>query len=158
MKKIRWCQTVTFLVFLTVGGMTSHGAEPSSSQLLRILDPVTDLKALARMVENTGFNPASFRKFILIDGSIAGITVLDPNPKTFTAELEVVQGEWVRTEDVKLYRAYVYLQGPSFASMLPATLKANDYVLVLGYLEEVYTDDGGRRYPVVVALSIRKLP
>ncbi len=143
--------------FLWGGVLLLEGAEPQAAQLSRILDLSLDLKGVVQLVEKKEFNPASFKKFVLIDGSIAGITILEKNPANFTAELELVQGEWIGTEEVKLYRAYVYAQGPSFASLLSSSLKANDYVWVIGNLEDVYTDDAGGRYPVIVALSIRKL-
>jgi len=143
---------------LVLGGNSFlYGAEPPGSQLSRILDLSLDLKGAMRLVGKPDFNPTSFRKFLLLDGSIAGITILEKNPTNFTAELELVQGEWIGTEEVKLYRAYVYAQGPSFASLLSSSIKANDYVLVIGSIEEIYTDDAGVRYPVILALSIRKL-
>lgn len=134
-----------------------HGVEPKEGQLSRLLDLSLDLKGVVQLVQKPSFDPASFRKFVLLDGSIAGITVVERNPANFTAELELVQGEWIGTEDVKLYRAFVYAQGPSFASILSTTIKSNDYVLVVGSIEEIYTDDAGVRYPVILALSIRKL-
>ncbi|GEM_PF-1957328 len=158
--KDRW---KIFLVgFLGIGILLgsnplAYGAEPPGGQLSRILDLSLDLKGAMQLVGKPDFNPAAFRKFILLDGSVAGITILEQNPTNFTAELELVQGEWIGTEEVKLYRAYVYAQGPSFASLLSSSIKANDYVLVIGSIEEIYTDDGGVRYPVILAFSIRKL-
>lgn len=147
----------TFFSVWLLWGSFLYGAEPQGEQLSRILDLSLDLKGVVELVRRPNFNPASFRKFVLVDGSIAGITVLEQNPANFTAELELVQGEWIGTEEVKLYRAYVYVQGPSFASLLSSTIKTNDYVWVIGSLEEIYTDDAGVRYPVILALSIRKL-
>ncbi|MCX7786749.1 MAG: hypothetical protein N2442_03520 [Spirochaetes bacterium] len=134
-----------------------YGAELPKTQLSRVLDLSLDLKGVVQLVRKPDFNLPSFQKFLLLDGSIAGITILEKNPTNFTAELELVQGEWIGTEEVKLYRAYVYAQGPSFASLLTSSIKANDYVLVIGSIEDIYTDDAGTRYPVILAHSIRKL-
>ena len=134
-----------------------YGLEPQEGQLSRLLDLSLDLKGVVKMVQQPNFNLSSFRKFVLLDGSIAGITVLDRDPANFMAELELVQGEWIGTEDVKLYRAFVYVQGPSFASIISTAIKSNDYVWVVGSIEEIYTDDAGVRYPVILALSIRNL-
>lgn len=125
--------------------------------LLKVLDVSLDLKGIVRLVESPHFHPSSYKKYVLFDGSISAITILESDPEQFTAELEVVNGEWEGTEQIHLYRAFVYVQGPEYASVLSSTIQLNDAVIIVGSIEEVYTDEQGNRYPILLAVAIRKI-
>lgn len=68
-----------------------------------------------------------------------------------------MNGEWEGTEQIHLYRAFVYVQGPEYASVLSSTIQLNDAVIIVGSIEEVYTDEQGNRYPILLAVAIRKI-
>jgi hypothetical protein len=125
--------------------------------LLKVLDVSLDLKGIVRLVESPHFHPSTYKKYVLFDGSISAITILASDPEQFTAELEVVNGEWEGTEQIHLYRAFVYVQGPEYASVLSSTIQLNDAVIIVGSIEEVYTDEQGNRYPILLAVAIRKI-
>lgn len=59
-------------------------------------------------------------KAIIIDGAISTIQILDTEPDTFSAELEIVDGEWIGFEDVQMYSCIVEVNGPEFAARIPA--------------------------------------
>ncbi|MFQ3621787.1 MAG: hypothetical protein SNJ78_12690, partial [Spirochaetales bacterium] len=103
------------------------------------------------------FNPASLNKFVWVDGAVADITILEATKEQLLVEVSIIQGEWIGTQEVTLYRGYLYLEGPQFASFL-STLKVHAYIQAIGSLEEVYEDETGQRYPVILALQVRKLP
>ena len=132
----------------------------------RIVDFSVSLKELVTLVKNPSFNPEKFGKILVFDGSISAITLVDKNPSSFSAELVVVNGEWKGTEEVSLFQAFVYAEGPGFAKRLPerkprtaepGLISQNDHILVVGRVADVYIDEKGNRYPIVAAYYIRVL-
>jgi len=133
----------------------------------KAVDFSLDLKGISALVKNPAFTPSRVSRAGVFDGSIASITVLEPEPGNFLAELEVIGGEWKSLESVSLYRVYVYVQGPEFAARLPRRAPAegskdiiglNNHALVVGGIADVYTDEKGDRFAVILARHIRIIP
>lgn len=130
----------------------------------KIVDFSLTLKDIVSLVKNPNFNPDKIGKVLVFDGSVSTITVVDKNPASFSAELVVVDGEWKGTEDVLIYQSFVYAEGPDFAKRLPERkpknpgpelISQNDHVLVVGRIADVFVDEKGNRFPVILAYYIR---
>ncbi len=130
----------------------------------KIVDFSLTLKDIVSLVKKPDFNPEKYGKILIFDGSVSTITLVEKNPASFSAELVVVNGEWKGTEDVSLFQSFVYAEGPEFAKRLPerrpkepgpGLISQNDHVLVVGRIADVYVDEKGNRFPVIVAYYIR---
>jgi hypothetical protein len=132
----------------------------------KVVDFSVTLKELHELVQNKNFTPAAFTKYFIISGSVASINPINPAEENFLAELETVNGEWKNLDSVAMYKAFVYVQGRDFYRRIPSrTVKAqpglsieqNRQVIVAGVLADVYVDEKGRRFPVVLASHLRIL-
>ena len=132
----------------------------------RTVDFSLGIREISGLVRDPNFDLSDFGLVLIFDGSVAGITILDEDPTDFLAELEVIGGEWQGTETVSLFRVYVYVQGSDFFSRLgeasapaagPRAIFPNDHVLVAGNIADVYTDETGERFAVILAHYIRTL-
>ncbi len=107
----------------------------------RIADFSVTLKTLAGLSENQARALAG--RLLVLDGTVAYLQFLDPEEATFAVELELVGGEWVGVEDVKIYRCRVRFSGPEFfprfprkapRSPDPQQILLNDHLLVVARL------------------------
>jgi hypothetical protein len=103
---------------------------------------------------------------LVIDGVIAAVNVVDPNPESFRAELDLITGEWVGLERVVMYKAAVLVEGAEFAPRIPTrrsrreppggTIERNKRVIVVGTIAGIADDPAtGRPIPVLNAFYVR---
>lgn len=154
-----------FLVLLVSLGFSLHVLPAfDRAKFDGVVDFSVTLKELTVLVKNPTFNPESFSKILIFDGSIATITYMDKEPASFSAELEIVNGEWKGTETVELFKSFIYVGGPGFAKRLPVRrpkelppdiISLNDHVLIVGRIVDVYVDEKQDRFPVVEAFYVR---
>jgi hypothetical protein len=125
------------------------------------------LKSLTLTIAEEGPEALDTERIHLLDGLVSEITVIDPNPESFLAELILVNGEWQGLEEVEMYQAYVYLEGPEFAERVPERaprepsedmILANQRLLVAARIVDVYYDEQDRGFPVAMGFRVRKLP
>jgi hypothetical protein len=158
MKKLAWCAII--LLF----GMSLSAID--QKDLDKIVDFSVTLKELYELVQNKNFAPASFAKYCIINGSVSSINIINPEEGNFLAELETVSGEWKNLDSVAMYKAFIYVQGKDFYQRVPSrkvkalpglSIEPNRQVLVAGVLADIYVDEKGRRFPVVLASHLRIL-
>ena len=125
------------------------------------------LKSLTTTIAEEGPGALDTDRIYLLDGLISEVTILDPNPETFLAELVLVNGEWRGVEEVEMYQAFVYVEGPSFSERIPERpprepseemILANQRVLVAATIVDVHYDEQDRGFPVVRGIGVRELP
>jgi hypothetical protein len=130
----------------------------------KTVDFSLNLKQISTLVLDPNFNLDKYERFVIFDGSVSSITIIDPAPESFVAEIEIVGGEWKGLEQVVLYRVFVYVQGPEFAKRLPERrprdpdpnhINLNEHALVAGQIADVYTDEKNNRFAVIVAHYLR---
>lgn len=133
----------------------------------KAVDFSLDLKRISALVKDPAFKVSRVSRSVIFDGSVAAITILEPDPGSFTAELEVIGGEWSSLDTVSLHRVYVYVQGPDFARRFPGKgpspgrenlIGLNNHVLVVGEIVDIYADEGGNRFAVILARHVRVIP
>lgn len=156
---------LSFLSVLLIGILPLQSAERDDFD--KVVDFSLSIKEISTLVKKPDFDVAKHGKIVIFDGSVATVTILDKNPESFVAELEIVGGEWQGLESVVLYRVYVYVQGPEFARRLPerpptapgeSVISQNDHALIVGNIADVYTDEKGNRFAVVLAHYVRIIP
>lgn len=105
-------------------------------------------------------------KAIIIDGAISAIEIIDTEPESFLAEIELVDGKWLGMEDVRMYSCIVQVSGPDFAARIPARrsrreirneISANSHVIVVGKIVEYRNVSGNKPVAVVEGYYIRAI-
>lgn len=124
------------------------------------------LERLAAQVEagDTGGIPKD--RYLIIDGMVSSRQLVNDAEQEYLGILELSSGNWVKGEELEVYRCYVQLRGPRFAGTIPEPrsreaaeneipLHAKILLVAryLGYGE----DDQGNRYPVLLAEDLRIL-
>jgi hypothetical protein len=104
----------------------------------------------------------------VVDGVVSTVNVLDPNPESFRAEVDLVAGEWRGLRNVVMYKARVLIEGEAFAPRIPGRrrgqeppagfIERNGRVLVVGSVTSVADDpETGRGIPVIDGFYVRTL-
>ena len=128
----------------------------------RVVDFSVTLKTLAAAAAGT--QPLPTGKMIMLTGTVSSVTIVNKDPATFQARIELITGEWFGLDDVKAYSCYVDFSGQEFFATFPARAPAqpgpdvvlqNARVLVAGRAVTVVTTPLGDKRVVVDGASIR---
>lgn len=104
-----------------------------------VADFSVTVKTLSQLDEATAKAYGLMDRFLLLDGTVTNILILDPSEENFLVQVELVSGEWIGLEEVRSYSCWVLFSGPRFASMFPArvprtpppgVIAANDHILI----------------------------
>jgi|GEM_PF-1038484 len=154
------CILFFFLIVITVLTVSGESKKDFDS----IVDFSLTFKDLFEEV-NRGKSIDSDR-YIVIDGSITARIVLNKEEENFSAELEVVNGNWKGLEEVEIYKCIVVLKGTDFfkripvkrsRKKLPNEIELNSRVLIVGKIVSVRKDDDGILIPVLEAIYVRPI-
>jgi len=128
----------------------------------RVVDFSVTLKDLAAAAEGTESVPAG--KFVVINGTVSDVNVIDKEQASFRVRIELITGEWIGTEDVKSYSCYVDFNGPEFFKAFPArpprvaaagTVVINSRVIVVGRPVEVTKTPLGEKRVLLQGIFVR---
>lgn len=128
----------------------------------RIAEFSVTIKTLAGLSE-----PGSLAgRLLLLDGTVASLQFLDPAEGSFAVELELAGGEWVGTEEVRIYLCRVRFRGREFLPRFPRrTPRAaepeqvllNDRILVVARLAGRTTAEDGTPVWLLEGMHVRPL-
>jgi hypothetical protein len=90
-----------------------------------VADFSVTIKTLNRLDEATATAYGLMDRFLLLDGTVTNILVLDANEESYLVQVELVSGEWIGLDEVRSYSCWVLFSGPRFASVFPARLPRN---------------------------------
>lgn len=105
-------------------------------------------------------------KIVIVDGAISAIQIINPEPESFVAEFELVDGKWQGLEDVQMFSSIIRVSGEDFAARIPARrsrraipneIKANSHVLVVGTLSELRRMSNGSTTVVMDGFYVRPI-
>jgi hypothetical protein len=97
---------------------------------------------------------------------VTSLQFLDAEEASFALEMELVSGEWIGLEDVKIYRCRVRLRGPAFFQQFPrrapknpgdAQVVLNDRVLVVARAVARVGDEPGQSLWLLDGLYVRPI-
>jgi len=158
-------QTVLALFILSCS-VTLVAAQPKDTFDSAVSFTVS-LSRLEEMVSDGTLNGVDTEKTYILDGIIAGVVVLDPDPETFLARIDLVTGAWEGLDKIDTYKAYVMVSGPSFAERIPRRMprnpgpeiiSANSRVMIAGSVIDVAYDRMiGKPVPVIDGFYVRSL-
>ena len=98
---------------VSLAAQSSPSSPVSMDELKEIIQFDYTLKDLSRLVEQGVEIPQD--RYYLLDGTITGVTVFDPNPDTFYAEAELITAEWQGLEAIRSYKVILVFTDPTFA-------------------------------------------
>lgn len=130
----------------------------------RIADFSVTIKTLAGLSEGQARGLAE--RLLVLDGTIASLQFLDAEQTSFAVEVELVGGEWLGTEDVKIYSCRVRFRGPEYfrrfprrapRTLSPEQIVLNDRVLVVARLAGRAVAEDGTALWLLDGLHVRSL-
>jgi hypothetical protein len=154
--------TAALLMLFCASAMAQDAADVDPFDA--VVDFSMTTKRLFELIDAGSYDAIDADRYFVLQGSVASTTVLDPNPDTYFALVELVDSEWIGLEDIGIYRVQVLLAGPEFADLVPArmprdpgpeVLRTNDELLVVGRFGVLQFIDG-TELPVVQAYDIRR--
>ncbi|MEW5814315.1 MAG: hypothetical protein AB1798_02825 [Spirochaetota bacterium] len=149
-----------FFIFLSI---TSLLLSESLNDFYKIVDFNITLKELDNFMAEG--KESSINGLLILDGTVASKSIINQEETDFLAEIELVNGEWVGLEAVKMYKCIVRLAGPDFFARIPQRrtqdqvkneIVENTHVLVIGKLIDA-RNLSGQRIPVVQGYFIRNI-
>ncbi len=130
----------------------------------RVVDFSVTLKELAAVADGAASLPTG--RFVVLDGTVSDVNVIDKDEASFRVRIELITGEWIGTEDVRSYTCYVDFSGPDFARIFPArpprtpqagTVVINSRVIVVGRPVEVTKTPLGEKRVLVQGILVRPI-
>ena len=137
-----------------------------SADLLKLVDFSISMKTLDIMLERGQIDAFNKDRYLILDGTVASRELLSADGEPFLGEIELVQGEWLGLEEVKIYRCIVVFSGDQFSGLIPARrarrrseneIKLNSHVLLLGKFTGTRTLSNGTMVPLIEGFLIREM-
>lgn len=128
----------------------------------RVVDFSVTIKTLAGLAEAGALSG----RLLLLDGTVASMQFLEAGESSFAVELELAGGEWIGTEDVKIYLCRVRFRGQEYARRFPrraprapgpGEIVVNDRILVVARLAGRAKAEDGTPLWVLEGLHVRAL-
>lgn len=138
----------------------------SKTELDRVVDFSVTVKTLDRLDLATARDYRLDERFLVLDGTVTTIEVIDPDETRYQVVVELVSGEWIGLEEVRSYRCLVLFSGPEFAGVFPRraprdagprVITPNDRVLLVARLLEPVALDGEQSVWVLEGVYARPL-
>jgi hypothetical protein len=105
-----------------------------------VADFSVTIKTLNQLDEAAATAYGLMDRFLLLDGTVTNILILDANEENYLVQLELVSGEWIGLDEVRSYSCWVLFSGPRFAGVFPArvprdpppgVIATNDQILIV---------------------------
>jgi hypothetical protein len=97
-----------------------------------VVDFSVTVKTLSQLDEATATAYGLMDRFLLLNGTVTNILVLDANEESYLVQVELVSGEWIGLDEVRSYSCWVLFSGPHFAGVFPARAPRNPPPGVIG--------------------------
>jgi len=123
------------------------------------------LEKLATLISEGKSSTINPDQFLIIEGTVSGREVLNPDKNDYSAILDISSGRWEGTEKIFTFHCYVQLKGSKFEGAVPVRrsrkpnpkeISLNSRILILGKYIGYTEDEKGNKYPVITGLKIRK--
>ncbi len=82
----------------------------------RALDIRTSLMDVAQSLENPAFRAGRDGRLMLLDGTVASISIQNQDADSFEAVVELAVGTWQESEQIRLYNAFFLFSGSQMAA------------------------------------------
>jgi hypothetical protein len=90
-----------------------------------VVDFSVTVKTLSQLDEASATAYGLMDRYLLLDGTVTNILILDANEESYLVQIELVSGEWIGLDEVRSYSCWVLFSGPRFADVFPARVPRN---------------------------------
>lgn len=149
---------ISFLFFISAVSVSAVGPEG--------FDAVVEFGYTLKDLADPELSISLGDRFVVLNGAVASRQAFSGDPETYSAELELVSGEWIGMETVLIHRCILLLEGPSFFGTVPFgrtrvrgpnEVELNSDILVIARFEGYREWTDGSTVPVARALYLRPL-
>ena len=153
------------IILFSLGFGPSLVASPVAD-FLGIVDFTLSLKSLNQFMERGEYEYLDKNLYIILDGTVSSRELLSAEKEPFLGEIEIVQGEWVGLEEVKIYKGIIEFSGEEYSGLIPARrarrrseneIKLNSHIIVIGKLKGKRLLPNGDSVPVIQGFLIREM-
>lgn len=144
--------------------LLAAGAFAQTPEIESVIDFSMSTRELVEIIRDQQYERIDPTKAYILSGSVASTLVLDPNPETYLALIELVDGEWIGLDSIEVYRMYVVLEGSQFSNRVldrvprdpgPEVILTNSELLMIAQFRGEAEWEDGSFIPMVTALAIR---
>lgn len=166
MKRPRLPGTILWLPLVLALLVPAAAFSISKTELDRVVDFSVTVKTLDRLDVATARDYRLDERFLVLDGTVTNIEVIDPDESRYQVVVELVSGEWIGLEEVRSYRCLVLFSGAEFARVFPRraprdagprVITPNDRVLFVARLLEPVVLEGDQSIWVLEGIYARPL-
>jgi len=166
MKRPRFPGIAAWLLAASALLLSGPASAISKSELDRVIDFSVTVKTLERLDAATARDYRLDERFLVLDGTVSTIEVIDPEESRYQVVVELVSGEWIGLEEVRSYRCLVLFSGPEYARVFPRraprdagprVITPNDRVLLVARLLEPVALDADDSIWVLEGIYARPL-
>ncbi len=142
---------------------------PAGAREISAFDSIVDfsitLRELAEIAAEREAGSVADEPLIIVDGYIASVVVTDDTDGSFSADIELVDGEWLDLDEVRAYRAVAVAEGERFRERIPRRprpsaprdhIVAGRHGIAVARLVDIREDEArGGRLPVLEIVHFR---
>ncbi len=142
---------------------------PAGAREVTAFDSIVDfsvtLRELAGIAAEREPGSVTDGPLIIVDGYIASVVVSDDTEGSFSADIELVDGEWLDLDEVRAYRAIAVAEGERFRERIPRrpppspprdSIVAGRHGIAVALLVDIREDEArGGRIPVLEIVHFR---
>ena len=159
MKRAALITLVAF--FLVVLASALYGLEQDDFD--RIVDFTITIKTLNQLQTAESLKAD---KFLILDGTVSNITIVQSDKDSFQVLVELVSGEWIGLEDVRSYHCTVLFEGSEFHAVFPSrpprnptasVITTNDRILVAARTLSTEINKNGELSCLLKGIHVRRL-
>lgn len=144
--------------------LLAASAFAQTPEIESVIDFSMSTRDLVEIIRDQQYERIDPTKAYILSGSVASTLVLDSNPETYLALIELVDGEWIGLDSIEVYRMYVVLEGSRFSNRVldrvprdpgPEVILTNSKLLMIAQFRGEAEWEDGSFIPMVTALAIR---
>lgn len=163
MKRALFALVLATGIFIVPGATLYAANESGFDAAVDFSMNIRDIDTLVSQNQARKIDP---NKYLVLNGSVASIDIVQPDEKNFVALVELVQGGWTGTEKVSLYQVFIVFSGPEFYKRIPSQppqnpgpdiIQKNSQLLVIGRFADVGQLPDGKNVAVISGLHARSL-
>jgi hypothetical protein len=126
------------LLFLVISAVAAFSIDAGDFDA--VAEFSVTIKTLSQLDEATAKAYGLMDRFLLLDGTVTNVLVLDSDKENYLVQVELVSGEWIGLDEVRSYSCWVLFSGPRFATVFPArvprtpppgVIQTNDQILIV---------------------------
>jgi hypothetical protein len=132
----------------------------------RVVDFTVTIKSLSEVPKEKEAEFLKASKILLLNGTVASLSFLNPEEDRFSVQVELISGEWEGLEAVKSYRCAVIFQGSQYFRTFPArpprnpdpsVVAPNNRILAVVRPIRIITGEDGRPLWLLEGFFVRRL-